>query len=167
MLARFSLHPLFLGLPDRSLGQHQPRRNTQAHSSHARHQYTPLRAFTTPQTCQRSISNMASTPVIPPFLRLLAELRLIIYELTLAQRYATLPSPENAAPENDAKAQLVIESLPVAVLRVCKFIHNEAITALGPQLDRLRLEPPKIILTTAGMAGEFYIRSTLDEVLTA
>jgi hypothetical protein len=86
--------------------------------------------------------NMTSVAKVPPFLRLPTELRLIIYEhLHLTLRYITI----GAAPKTKLKAQLVIESLPVALLRVCRFIHHKVLTVLGPQLGPLRLAPPKMV----------------------
>jgi hypothetical protein len=86
-----------------------------------------------------------TAPEIPPFLRLPTELRLEIYEyLLLTRRYVTLPSSEYSALVG-LKAHFIIESLPVALLRVCQLIHHEALTILGPQLRSLHLEPPKLI----------------------
>jgi hypothetical protein len=85
--------------------------------------------------------NMVSAPTIPPFLRLPTELRLMIYNYLLPQRCHLIVS----APNNSRSVHLVMELLPLDILRVCRFIHHEALTILGPQLTRLLHEPPKLI----------------------
>jgi hypothetical protein len=100
---------------------------------------------------------MSSTPAntttgsapTPPsrLLTLPAEIRLDIYShLTIQRRYIEIPTNTLFPSLNHYIITLIQESLPVAILSVCRLIHAEATPVLRPKLQQLASTPPKIIV---------------------
>jgi hypothetical protein len=102
------------------------------------------------------------------FLDLPAELRIMVYErLPITTRHHTFSHRAvrsrddyvNDLPEDtDIDVSLVIKSLPVALLAICKQIHSEASHHMQPALERLRTEPMRLIVDTQSFAPLFQPR---------
>ncbi|RYN79084.1 hypothetical protein AA0117_g3964 [Alternaria alternata] len=79
------------------------------------------------------------------FLDLPKEIRLIVYEqLPFIRRHSTLIMPYT--PDHKGSIVLVLQVLPLAILRVSKMIHDEAYALLKPKMYELLYWPPRLII---------------------
>tara|TARA_R110002003_G_scaffold40_12_gene2751 strand:- start:1905 stop:2693 length:789 start_codon:yes stop_codon:yes gene_type:complete len=95
------------------------------------------------------------------FTELPAELRLTIYEFLPIQTKHVVVDNETDA--DSAVTTLLIQQVPVQLLRVCRLVHNEAKGILALKLRSVREATPKIIMD-AGVKGALLERK--DGILT-